>query len=161
MRFDINSSKFHVCAGQLRLFARQQLRHQRFDSGRRRRAAGQIIIHMNHFMHGHHALQQRRHDAFLPPARRDLTGRLPHKRAAKHFPGCQAKLIADGGHVAGHGAVAERNDGLRPRADFVEHFHMVLVADGAFNEADVHVSRIFLHIHDGADRRFPPFGRVR
>jgi hypothetical protein len=32
----------------------------------------------------------------------------------------------------------------------VRHFDVILVADSAFDEADIHVSRILLHIDDGA-----------
>ena len=45
-------------------------------------------------------------------------------------------------------------------ADFVEHFEVVLVADGAFDEADVHVFGIFLDIHDRAEDEVDLAGEV-
>ena len=71
-----------------------------------------------------------------------------------------AKLVADGGDVAGDGAIAEGHEHFRPRADFVEDFQVVLVADGAFDEADIHIFRIFLHVNDRAVDELDHAGEV-
>ena len=109
---------------------------------------------MNSFMHGHHAFEQ---CGTMPSAFGTLriVLRVFDVGALQNiFRVAEAELVADGGHVAGDGAIAEGNQHFRPRADFVEHFQVVLVADGAFDEADIHVFRIFLHVHDRAVDEF-------
>ena len=66
------------------------------------------------------------------------------------FGVAQAELVADGGHVGRHGAIAEGDQHFGPRADFMEDLQVVLVADGAFDQADIHVFGIFLDVHDRA-----------
>ena len=92
-------------------------------------------------MHGHHALEQWRHDA-VGLGHAGIVLRVFDVGALQNiFHVAEAKLVADGGHVAGDGAIAEGHEHFRPRADFVEDFQVVLVANGALDEADVHVLR--------------------
>jgi hypothetical protein len=42
----------------------------------------------------------------------------------------------------------------------VEDFQIVLVADRAFDQAQIHIFRIFLHVHDGAVNEVHGVGEI-
>ena len=54
--------------------------------------------------------------------------------------------IAQGGHIARDGAVAERNDDPGIPPDRVRQLEVLVVGDGALDERDVHIFREVLHV---------------
>ena len=150
MRTDYQPN-FKLRAFQFRHCAAQHLDHERLDAVGRRRTTGQEIFNVHDFVHRHHALEQRRHDAVAVLGQaRVVLGIVDVGALEDVFVIAQAELVADGGHVAGDGTIAEGDQHLGAGADFMEHFEVVLVADGAFDEADVHIVRISLEVHDRA-----------
>ena len=57
-----------------------------------------------------------------------------------------AQKIAQGGNVAGHGAVAERNQNPRALADQTNIAQMILVGDGAFDQSNIDVFGKFFNV---------------
>src|ERR1700690_1154534 len=107
MRFDINlSTKFQLQALELWRFAIQDLDHDGLDAVGWRRTAGQVIFHLDGFMHRHHAFEQRGQNALGLRHARIVLGVLDIGALEHIFVIAQAKLVAYGRKVAGDGAVA-------------------------------------------------------
>ena len=116
---------------------------------------------MHDLVDGLHALQERRARCRVPWGRPDWLGALDVGALEDVLGVVQAELVADRGHVGGHRAVAEGDEHLGPLADLVDHLQVVLVADGAFDQAQVHVLGVFLDVHDRAEDEIHLAGRVR
>jgi hypothetical protein len=67
------------------------------------------------------------------------------------FGVAEPELVADGSNVGRHSAVAERDKDFCPATNLVDHFEVVLIANGTFDEAEVNVCGVFLDVHDRAE----------
>jgi hypothetical protein len=130
--------------------AGEDLGQQGFDTFGRGRATWEEIVYMDDFVQGQDLGQQSRDDAgFAGDAGVGLRA-LDVGALENAFAAGEAELIANGRDVCGDGTIAEGDEDFRAFADLMEEFKIVLVANGAFDEADVDVFRIFLHVDNGA-----------
>ena len=70
------------------------------------------------------------------------------------------KKIAQGGHVAGYGAIAEGNENARALADAANFAQMIFIGDGAFDERDIDVVRELLDVGDGGVHEIGETGQI-
>jgi hypothetical protein len=130
--------------------AGEGLGHQGFDVFGRGRAAREEVVHMDQFVQGQDLGQQGRDDSGLAGHTGVGLRAFDVSALENAFATGKAELIANGRDVCGDSAIAEGNEDFRAFADLMEEFKIVLVANGAFDEADVDVFRVFLHIDNGA-----------
>src|SRR5689334_15755792 len=101
-------------------------------------------------MHGHYAFEQYRNNSVFLWQCLMVLRILDVSALQNALDVPRSQLITDRGHVRRHGAIAERNECSRPCTNFVEQIKIVLVADRAFDETQVHVLWILLHVDDWA-----------
>ncbi len=132
----------------MRLAALQQRLDDGADTGRRRRTALQVEIDRHDGVDGQHAIQQYRHD--LPGVRNARVQIAVFQiDGPQHFEG-DSQRVAQGGHVARHGTIAERDQIARAGADLVDHGEVFLVGDGSFDQSDVGLGGELLDIDERA-----------
>jgi hypothetical protein len=130
--------------------AGEDLGHQGFDAFGRGRAAREEVVHVDHFVQGEDLGQQGRDDARLAWDAGIGLSAFDVSALENTFAAGEAELIANGRDVSGDAAIAESNEDFRAFADLKQELEIILVTNGAFDEADIDVFGIFLHVNDGA-----------
>jgi hypothetical protein len=120
--------------------------HQCVEQGRDRlglrRTAGHADVHLHEVLRRSRQLQQRRQSV----ARHALIGvRALYVDSLQQL--AHRNSVAHAGHVAGYGAVAQRNQGLGALANDLDLVGIVLAADRALHQRHVHVFGKFLRVH--------------
>jgi hypothetical protein len=110
------------------------------------RATGDVEIHLDRLLQRHGMLEQRRHAVRGHAVTR--VGALDVDPLEQR-PGGDA--VAHRRHVAGHGAIAERDDELAAGARRLGELEVVLAADGAFDHCDVHAFGPLLRVDERAE----------
>jgi hypothetical protein len=130
--------------------AGEDLGHQGFDAFGGWRAAGEEIVYMDHLVQRQDLGQQSRDDAGFTGDAGVGLGALDVSALENAFAAGKAELIANRRDVCSYRAIAEGDEDFRSFANQMEEFEVVLVANGAFDQANVDVFRVFLHVDNGA-----------
>ena len=147
---NIDSSKFKLGAFKFGFGAGEDLGHQGFDAFGRGRAAREEVVHMDDFVQGQNLGQQGRDNAGFARDAGVGLGALDVSALENAFVTRETELIANCRDVCGNGAIAKSDEDFGAFANLMEEFEIVLVANRAFDEADIDSFRVFLHVDNGA-----------
>jgi hypothetical protein len=137
-------------AFEFRFGAGEDLGHQGFDAFGGGRAAREEVVHVDHFVQGEDLGQQGGDDTGFAGDAGVGLGAFDVSTLENAFGAGETELVANGRDVCGDGAIAEGDEDFRAFANLMEEFKIILVANGAFDKADVDVLRVFLHVDNGA-----------